>query len=275
MSQTASLSTVARLGGTVFPVRLFKTVAEPDSPTFDKAGPHGGRIVDYVLKESVSGSPGAKAIIEKREEGHLEEALENSSLRIGVWIGEEFIDLSDHLDRIDEEEALEEMEILDFVRREALPLDRVLGCYWLAPGDPLSAKVLKLIHVVGRAKHRCAVVAWTKKTNRALGVAIPHASGAMLVVEISFAENRRDIPSAALMPSTVDVSDEEITAMTALVEAMSESPDALDEIEDDRRRRRRQLREYVEIHGEAPPIPDEMMVPEVIPEATEFIAVIS
>lgn len=259
---------VVRLGNTTFPVKLIKTCADPKDVSFEKAGPHGSRLVETVIQEGRSGAP-ARTQLEEAGYGPLPEGAE---LKAGVWLDEgRFVDLSEHVSQIDAEEKLDEMEVLGFIRREQVPLERVLGSYWMAPGDGSGAKILKLIHGACRTAHRCPVIAWTKKTNRSLGVVVPLSVGALLVLECAFAENYRGVPGAALSFQTVEVTESQQEAMTALVAAMSERPDLVDEVEDDRRARRRELMEFVKENGRAPRIetPVEAEVSDELAEALE------
>lgn len=273
----ASTTTTLVLGSVTAEVALLKTTGDPVKlPEFVRAGPSGGalrkesRLVyeaqvpktdPLAISAESDAETGAWAEVtdafqagegfipaEYRdvlvEEGSNAEVREDE-VRRGIRDDSGvFIDLTEHLARIDEETKLQEMEVAAFIRVEQVPRERVTGSYYLASSDGTGAKVLRLVYEAMRKSRRVAVVRWTKRTRQALGVIVPHAaSGALLVLELSWEAQWRTPPPRALshlMP-VADVSPSEIEAAVSLVDALADSRAALDEMEDDAVRLRTEL----------------------------------
>jgi non-homologous end joining protein Ku len=175
----------------------------------------------------------------------------------------EFIDLTDEIQDIADHTALEEMRIADFIRAEEVQRDRCLGSYFVAPTDLEGAKAIRLMFEGMRAQKRVAVVKYTLRSKQALGVLAPHpATKSLILTELAWKEDLREIPVSMYNPGRVEVDADEVLLATELVEAMSSTrAEALDTQEDDARRLRRELvdRAY---KGETFTVPDRPEVSE-------------
>lgn len=273
----ASTTTQLVLGAVTAEVALLKTTGDPEKlPEFVRAGPSGGelrkesRLVRAVEapKADPLGTVAASATAETWtafqdtfDPDVNEDAAEYRDVLVedgtGYVVGENeevrrgirdefgmFIDLSEHLVRIEAETKLEAMRVEAFIRVEQVPRERVTGSYYLATSDGNGAKVLRLVYEAMRKTKRVAVVKLTKRTRQSLGVIVPHgATGTLMLLELAWDAQWREPGSRALQHLTpaADVSFAEVEAAIRLVEALSDSRVALDEMEDDAVRLRTDL----------------------------------
>lgn len=244
------------------PIALYRATGEAEKPVWDRAGPNGGKLT----------LPGAAPSPAVKQEAHTDPLAENpdqafagnaeslaetyfieegtgakvtpGEIRKGIRHGDgSFVDLTDGLEEITAATKLEEMRIVDFIRTEEIRRDRVTGSYYLAPDGPGAPQVVRLLHEAMRAEKRVAVVRFTKRTKQSLGVlvAAPESKSLMLI-ELAWAEDCREAPAQALVPSQVEVTPEEIAVAVELVQAMSgRRADSLDMLTDDARELRRDL----------------------------------
>lgn len=275
----ASTTTQLVLGAVTAEVALLKTTGEPVKlPEFVRAGPSGGalrkesRLIegpetartdpltqadpgdvgvppekktemplpdDYFFDVT---SPAARYRDVLVEEGTGYEFAEGELVCRGIRDESgAFIDLTENLARIEAETQLEAMEVAAFIRVEQVPRERVTGSYYLATSDGNGAKVLRLVYEAMRETKRVAVVKWTRRTRQALGVIVPHRSGALMVLEIAWDSQWRDPGPRCLALQEVEVSPAEVAAAAALINALADSRHALDELEDDAVALRRDL----------------------------------
>jgi non-homologous end joining protein Ku len=269
-----SLNTVLRLSGLETPVGLYKTSGKgPEAPEFERVGPNARPLhtspeaakeafiesepeasdpvgVDETAPRRGSGPSGAAA--GKRhwyEEGEEPEAVTDDEVRRGVrGTDGEFVDLTDQLERIAEESSLEALEISAFIRRERVPRERVVGSYYLAAGvagdgQQPSAPLLRLLYEAMRERGRVAIVRWTKRKGQTLGILVPRGDGALVVLEMEWADRMRVPNAKALSHMRAEVTREEVVRAGELIEALKEPTRALDDLEDPREMMERELAE--------------------------------
>jgi DNA end-binding protein Ku len=272
-------------------VALYKTTGEAEKPPkFEYAGPNGGALLVpelgteaatatmQAVSDAQSASPrrsdpladdpaAAFAQIAAVDEAPAEptwveegtgEQVPKSERRRGLRdVDGHFADLTDGLAEIEERTQLEEMRVADFIRTEEVRRERVLGSYYLAPEGAGAAKVVRLLHEAMRVEKRVAVVKWTKRSKQALGVLVPHpASKSLMVIELAWAEDVREVPIKVTAPGEVDVTGTEIAVACELVQAMcSTRAESLDSQVDDSRSMLRELIERVEA-GETFSLPE-------------------
>lgn len=266
-------NSVLRIGSVQAPIKLFPTSGKSsrEEPEFVVAGPSGGVLrVEDGSGPRAGGDPlgdsrppvpepvGPSRVPWLVEDGTGRRIGDPSEVRTGVRLGDGgFVDCTDRLARIDEETILEAMDVIGFMAVRSVPRERIIGSYWLAPGEPSAAKFIRLIGDTIGAQRRAAVVRWTKRTRQSLGVVVKHASGALMVWEMEFRDRVREPPRAALLPASVRVSPGEMDAASRLVRSMVVGADVLDEVEDERETMRRELyREALEGKVAAVPEPE-------------------
>lgn len=279
----ASTTTTLVLGAVRAEVSLMKTTGDPEKvPVFEKAGPNGGRLVreqrlvpaaPAVRFDPISGEGSVAAVAAEPdvvfdfeagpeyetvlvEEGSGVVIPEGGEVARGVRREDgSFVDLTDHLARIEEATKLDEMGVAAFIRVEQVPRERVIGSYYIGTDGP-AAKVIRLLFEAMRESRRVAVVKLTKRTRQSLGVIVPHgASGALLLLELAWDAQWRDPGPRALAHLEADVTTSEVKAALALVGALSDSREALLEQEDDAVRLRRDLVEAA-LSGDVPALPE-------------------
>lgn len=167
----------------------------------------------------------------------------------------EFIDLTKHLDSIDEDCKLDRFEVLRFVDRRSLPRERVIGSYYLAADDETAARLLRVLEESIKAKDRMALVRWTKQKGHCLGFLSTHRTGALLVSEVVFAEQAREPNAKCLAHRKASVSEAEVAYATDLVEQMAGARLDVDALVEPRRAAEAELLEK----ARAGELPDEPM----------------
>jgi non-homologous end joining protein Ku len=253
----ASTITTLRIGEVDAPVALYKTATEPKSRQWDDepdAGATGDPLAGTRQKAGRKSS-GAKGT------GPVKAPPKPKGI---IKVDGTFVDLSEQIEQIAESTALEYLEIHDFIRRERVPRERVVGNYWIgvAEGDGFPpARILAHLVDVLKETGRVAVVRFTKRKGQTMGVISAHRSGALLLQELAFAENCYCPPTSALVHVNVELPESEREAMRELVDNRSESYTVLDEMRDVRKMAEEELVTRAE-HGEL----DDYTLPEVDPE---------
>lgn len=187
-----------------------------------------------VSSGSVSSSPGEFKSVMVEEDTGVE--VEPEDVRRGIRTPEgEFVDLTDALAAVDEECKEERLQVLDFIRRERLPRERIVGSYYLGAGAAgYAPRVLRILYESMRRSERVAVVRWTKAKGQSLGFLVPHQSGALVVLEVAFAAAARKPNAACLAHMKAEVSDQHVDRAMTLIESMNAPPSALDDYENRR-----------------------------------------
>lgn len=294
--QRAAAKTVLAWGSVYAPVALYKTTGkQEDLPEWDSAGPSGGvlrvreRAAAVPLREPEGDNPFALEVASLTEEPAAPEP-EGQFRRVLVEEGTDrevvpeevrrglrrpdgrFVDLTDALRVIDERTRLEVMRVHCFIRVEQVQRERVLGSYYLAPSGGPEARALRLLYDAMRETRRVAVVKWTKSSRQALGVIAPHpATGTLVVLQMAWADQLREAPAAARAIQDVEVTERERIAAVALIGALEDTREALDELEDDAVVFRRELLSAAASGADWAPPAD----PEADPEADLAAALIN
>lgn len=162
-----------------------------------------------------------------------------------------FIDLTSRLEAIDEQTKLDQLQVLDFIRRERVPRERIVGSYFLAAGEQGSApRVLRILYEAMRRTERVAIVRWTKRKGQSLGLLVPHSSGALVVLQAAFADEARKPNSVCLAHMKASVTEKQVERAAELIESMNAPPSALDGYVDRRGQLQRELVSEAEAGGD-------------------------
>jgi Ku protein len=282
MAAPRGTKTTLAFGLVSCPISLYKTTTSEKDPRWDTAGPNGGVLRQEAVgvAETAVGQADDSPLGESPEEAFAR-ATEQPEATVARKLFEEgtglqvepeevrrgirredgsFVDLTDGLEQITERTRLEEMRVADFIRVEEVRRERVTGSYYLAPDGPGAPKVVRLLFEAMRHTRRVAVVKWTKRSRQSLGVIVPDPSTkSLMVVEMCWAEDVREVPEKVLAPAQAEVSAEEIAVAVQLVQAMvSTRARSLDVQTDDARALRRELIARAEAgeHFEVAPRPE-------------------
>src|SRR5690606_12258512 len=89
--------------------------------------------------------------------------------RLGVRKADNsLVDVTDQLERIEEEAKLEAVEVLGFIDRRRIPRERIQGSYYL--GTEGAPRLFAILLRVLRGNNRAGIVRWTKRKGQTLGV---------------------------------------------------------------------------------------------------------
>lgn len=211
--------------------------------------------------------PGAKRRV-LVEEGTGEE-VEPDDVRKGLRIDDEtFVDLTQHLEKVEEESRVEGLEALGFIRRERVPRERVVSSYFLGSDGKSSARLIRALYEGMKETGRVAVVRWTKRKGQSLGILTPRGDGAMIVLELAFAEVCRKPNARCLAHLRAEVSRDMVGHVETAIESMEWSPDRLDEI----RNRRVELEQDLIDRAEAGKVEGHEIRPEKADEGMDDLA---
>lgn len=224
---------------TVVPARV--PVEDPGPE--EGPGPGGSISVPAESSSSVvSSAPGTFKTVMVEEETGVE--VEPEDVRRGVRRGDgSFVDLTGRLASIDEETKLDRIQVLDFIRRERVPRERVVGSYYLAADSKSSPRVLRVLYEGMKRAERVAIVRWTKMKGQSIGLLVPHGSGALVVLECVFADAARKPNGACLAHMRASVTETQVERAVELIESMNAPPSALDGYFDRRSQLQRELAE--------------------------------
>lgn len=180
------------------------------------------------FEASVPGEYGRELV----EQGSGEVVLPQD-VRRGVRLENgKFIDCTEQIAAIEETTKLDQVRITDFVDSTRLHRARIVNAYYLGAADEKAPKPMRLIYEALRATRRVAVVKVTKKSRQSLG-AITTSGKVLMLLECVWGEDLREPPAKALAIQKATVAQAEIDQAVRLVEAMSGSVSAMDELRDD------------------------------------------
>lgn len=217
------------------------TAVPPATPVVEDPGPEAVPPAGAV----VSSAPGTFKTVMVEEETGVE--VEPDDVRRGVRREDgTFVDLTNRLTAIDEETKLDRIQVLDFIRRERVPRERVVGSYYLAADSKSSPRVLRVLYEGMKRAERVAIVRWTKVKGQSLGLLVPHGSGALVVLECVFADAARKPNAACLAHMRASVTEKQVERAVELIESMNAPPSALDGYFDRRAQLQRELVEKAE-----------------------------
>lgn len=240
-----------------------KSGAPPEDP-----GPERS-LAETVEKAEEAAAVGRK-LMESTEPGQYRQVLREEGT--GVWVEKEdvrrgirkvdgeFVDLTEQLADIEERTQLDRMEVVATIDVGQVPRERVTGSYYLAANGDGAPRVLRLLFEALKATRRAAVVKWTKKTRQACGVIAVHGkTGALIVLEVAWAEDVREPNARVLAHQQAEVYEQEVDVACELVDELKDTRAALDELRDDALRLREELVLSVEAGEqddfELPPLP--------------------
>lgn len=246
--ERASTRTTLQLGAVEADISLFKMTRNPASARKwakppvteeeEKADPLAG---NSAKKSSGSGSGSAKG----KTDGTGGGDAPKEKPRKGIIDAEgKFIDLTDNIEEIAERTTLDRLEVVSFIRREQVDRARILDAYYVGANG--GAKVLALLYKGLKLRERAAVVRWGKRTRSSVGVMVPHRSGALIVLELAYAENALLPSPACLTYQHVEVTDAQVEQIADLIDTMAEGRDSLDDI----RNHRTQLEDELVLRAE-------------------------
>lgn len=264
MTERSSARTTLAFGLVKTPIALFKVHGDPpDLPKFETAGPNGGELrserrpvegaeesgpkdaLDQIPTPAVHAQPvpdprapepglfkGTEDFVETRtvlvEEGT---GVEVEDVRRGLRVDGVFVDLTERLASIEQATKLEEMEVVSTRHSSAVPRIRVKNAYYVGT-DGGGAKALRLLRISLQERNRVAIVKWTKRSRQTLGVLAPYR-GVLVALEVAWANEMREVPERAKAIDDAAVSDAEIAAAAALVDALADDQTSLDDLQDD------------------------------------------
>lgn len=220
------------------------TVVPPAAPAVEE-DPSSEGVPPADSSLVVSSAPGTFKSVMVEEETGVE--VEPEDVRRGVRRDDgTFVDLTGRLTAIDEETKLDRIQVLDFIRRERVPRERVVGSYYLAADSKSSPRVLRVLFEGMKRSERVAIVRWTKMKGQSIGLLVPHGSGALVVLECVFADAARKPNAACLAHMRAAVTETQVDRAVELIESMNAPPSALDGYFDRRAQLQRELAEKAE-----------------------------
>jgi non-homologous end joining protein Ku len=163
-----------------------------------------------------------------------------------------FLDLTAKLEAITEATQLDEMRIVGFVPSPSVPRLLVVGSYYVAVDGPVKGPLGEMHKVLaalerGLHTHRAAaLVKWTKTSRQALGVLVASRAYGLVLLQLSWPEERVSPNPRSLSHRRVELTPEEETLAEELVAAMSVPAGAIVQQRDDAVTMRRNLRKAAE-----------------------------
>lgn len=243
--ERASKRTTLRLGEIEAPIGLYKISSDPaqrtwDRPPIEKPAAEAPPAPEEPKGDPLTGSSKASAPPPPKPSSPPADAPEKP--RKGIYKADgAFVDLTDQIEGIAEETTLDRVEVVSFIRRESVPRERILGAYFVGAGKvkrgaggypPVT--VIGLLYKSLRLAERAAVVRWGKRSRSSVGVMVPHRSGALLVLELAYAENMLAPNADCLSHQHLDLPTGQVEQMVDLIGAMAESRSSLDDVHDRR-----------------------------------------
>jgi len=181
-----------------------------------------------------------------------------------------FVDLTEHIRAVAERTTLDCLEVVSFISRQSVPRERIVGAYYVGAGSGEGYSPSRIIGLLFRAmkeRGRAAVVRWGKRSRSSVGVMVPHRSGALVVLEMAYAEHLLEPNADCLAHQHLDIEESQVTQAIALIDAMADRRDSLDDIHDHRAELEEELVTRA-LHGELDDF--EAAAPTVEEEATEL-----
>ena len=131
-------------------------------------------------------------------------------------------------------ERLPKMQVLETVDYRQVPTERIVASYWLQPAAG-TARALALLDAGLRAQGRVAVVKWIGTSREKLGVIRPRyidGQHALLLSEISFANEFAGPDEDALSINEVQLRETEIAVASELVAGFARQPGGVKAIDE-------------------------------------------
>lgn len=167
------------------------------------------------------------------EEGTGEE-VPPDAVRKGVRLDDgRFIDCTDQLAAIEARTKLDRIDIVAFIDSTRIRRQRVIGARYVGGRDAKQMAKLKLLLKAMSSRRRVAVVKYTLRARQYLGVIEADASnGVLVLLDLVWTEDWREAPAKARLDA-VEVPEAQVEKMTALVDALADSPAVVDDLRDD------------------------------------------
>lgn len=162
--------------------------------------------------------------------------VEAADVRRGVRLADgTFVDCTERLAAIEEHTRIERMEVIGTVDATRLPTARVKASHYVTANGEDAPETLRLLFEAIRATRRMAVVKWTQKTRQKEGVIVarPSMGGALVLLELAWAEDFRAPGPRQLAHMQAEVTRSEVDAARDLMNALADSPELLNELRDD------------------------------------------
>jgi len=256
--ERASVTTKLKLGLLEEPCALFKTTGDPPArPKFERVerGKEQAEKVDPLAGSgSRSGRGGSSRSAPEEEPPEYVRGVRKPS--------GDFVDVTDALERIEEDSRLEAVEVLTFIDLRHAPPERVTGSYYLAARSVTGLRLAAVLRRALRQTGRAAVVRFTKRKGQRLGILKPHRSGALLLCEVAWEAECRAPNDECLAHEQARCSESEVEAAAELIHAMAGRRADLDGFEDRRWRAEQEL--YA--RAQAGELDDYVLEPEELPE---------
>lgn len=161
------------------------------------------------------------------------EVVPPDEVRRGVRLEDDrFIDCTDQLAEIERQTKIERAEIVAFVDVSKVPRARVKATQYVGTDDPNAPRALRLLYEAMKQRRRVAVLKLTKRSRQTLGV-IGWLGGSLVFYELVWSEDFRPAPLRATVIQKAVVTSDEIAQAMQLIDAMSGTVDAVDELRDD------------------------------------------
>lgn len=250
--EKASKRTTLILGEVEAPIGLFKVTRDPARARSWQKPPVEVDPEDLELGDALAGST-AKASTggggrargsagSSRKAATPEDEAPPEKPRKGIIKRDgEFVDLTEHIEAIAERTTLDCLEVVSFIRREQVPRERILNAYFIGTGTRKKGskghsptQVLALLYRGLKLRGRAAVVRWGMRTKSSVGVMVAHGSGALVVLELAYAENVLAPNAECLAHQHVELDEKRVEQMASLIDAMAEGRASLDDVRDHR-----------------------------------------
>jgi non-homologous end joining protein Ku len=254
-----SLKTHLKIGGVVGSISLYKAIGDGKNQKWESADADGNPWKPKPAAEALPEPPGDPLGGESTPEPQkgtgapiggavppageapesevpLEMSAEPEKPRKGIRKADgAFVDLTDEIEGITERTTMEQMEIVSFISRSHVPRERIIGTYFVAGGDGDGLPPLRLLQTLVEAMRETstvAVVRFSKRKGQTLGVLTVRRDGAILLLELCFAEHFRAPNPKCLAHTHAETKPEEVEQAGRLIMAMAGRRDDLDGIRD-------------------------------------------
>lgn len=236
------------------------------APPMQDPGPDRGHEAHDAMAEALGATvdsmrgpgPDVPATVHGEYGRHLVEEgtgqlVEPEQVRKGVRLADgSFIDCTDALEQIVEDTKLERIEVAYFIDAARVPRLWVQDAQYIGATGPKAPRSLRLIYEALKAERRAAIVKYTMRSRQTLA-AIVAVDKTLVMFELAWMEDIREVPAAARRMLEADVDEAMVSTARELVTAMSREPKAITEMRDEALARREDL--YLgAVAGNQPPV---------------------
>lgn len=247
MAEAKASKSVLSVGGIESPILLWKAVGSPPREAAWDLEPVSELLPDPEVESPIRftafSDPLADVVRDSNELASTPITGPAKRRRGVVADDGSFVALDEEIAEIAERTKLEAMKVVAFVSNQVIPRSWIVGSYYLGLGEGGDGRVLKALRLGLVDSRSAAVVRWTKSKKQALGVVVPSRGDVLLLLELAWREDVREIPPRAVSFNGAAVSDDEVAAMGGLIGAMRATVDVFDRLRDDARVLRTELLE--------------------------------